>query len=331
MGSKAGTEGRTDVFYYKLENLTVITDPEHPLYDPRWELPLNEGLVESVKKYGIQQPLIVFADGGKTVIKDGHQRYKAGVEANRRLLADGGIEINAPCIFKRGETAKLLDVGVLANAFRTDDPPSVRANRVAAFLESGRSEEEIGRLFGLTVQQVKRYAALGDLDPLLMTALDRGETTLKVAVELAAVSRDEQVAKFEELREAGLVRGEDSQAAAMDMRRELEAEAKGNGNGATPPNGKPAKKKRGAKPIKGKALTRWIDQLDERIEQLPGKAPERADMQLVKEVLEMVAGDSKAAVPKFLLPIAPEKKAKKKRRPKQVEMELSTSEASADA
>jgi ParB family chromosome partitioning protein len=51
MGSKLyGAEGRGDVLNFKPEMLSVITDPKHPLYDERIELPVDEAMVLSIMR-----------------------------------------------------------------------------------------------------------------------------------------------------------------------------------------------------------------------------------------------------------------------------------------
>lgn len=42
--------------------LKFITDKKHRFYDPRIELPLNRELIESIKKFGVQQEIKVWKD-----------------------------------------------------------------------------------------------------------------------------------------------------------------------------------------------------------------------------------------------------------------------------
>ncbi len=49
---------RTDAFRIIPENLTLITDIMHPLYDSRVNDPLKPGFIDNIREYGIIVPIV---------------------------------------------------------------------------------------------------------------------------------------------------------------------------------------------------------------------------------------------------------------------------------
>ena len=65
------------------EQLILITDPNHPDYDPRVTRPINEERVQSILKFGVMVPVKVRKVVDGWVVVDGRGRVKDAVEANR--------------------------------------------------------------------------------------------------------------------------------------------------------------------------------------------------------------------------------------------------------
>lgn len=62
--------------------LTLITDPKHPLYDARVNLPVERSMVLDVAARGVFQPIGVRRVGEESVVLFGRQRVKAAIVAN---------------------------------------------------------------------------------------------------------------------------------------------------------------------------------------------------------------------------------------------------------
>ena len=58
-------------------DLRLIEDKDHPRYDPRVELDLDQGLVESINVHGVIEPVVAFKDGPHVEVLDGRQRVRA--------------------------------------------------------------------------------------------------------------------------------------------------------------------------------------------------------------------------------------------------------------
>lgn len=55
-----GACGKTNVLMFEPENLHIVTDKAHPLYDERVNLPIDEGMVLNIKELGVLEPIIVW-------------------------------------------------------------------------------------------------------------------------------------------------------------------------------------------------------------------------------------------------------------------------------
>lgn len=85
MGKKLtyGAVGRGDTLNFRPEDLKVITDAKHPLYDARVERPVDEAMVLSIMSLGIIEPLVIARDGESVYVVDGRQRRLNAIEANK--------------------------------------------------------------------------------------------------------------------------------------------------------------------------------------------------------------------------------------------------------
>jgi hypothetical protein len=79
-----GASGKTNVLV-RTENLHLVTDKTHPLYDERVHLPIDEGMVLNIMELGVLEPIIVWKDPetGLTCVVVGRQRVKHTLEANK--------------------------------------------------------------------------------------------------------------------------------------------------------------------------------------------------------------------------------------------------------
>lgn len=57
-----GASGKTNVLMFEPENLHLVTDRAHPLYDERIHLPINDAMVLNIMDQGVLEPIIVWKD-----------------------------------------------------------------------------------------------------------------------------------------------------------------------------------------------------------------------------------------------------------------------------
>src|SRR5581483_3579160 len=155
-----GAAGRGDLLMFEPEVLQVITDPKHPQYDPRVELPVDEALVLSIMELGVITPLAISRDGEDVYVTDRRRRHKAAIEANKRLKKLGRPLVQGPCVWKRGDDTRLFEISIAANELRKGDGAVERAKKMQRLVEAGRSEEQIALTFGVTAKTGKSALAL---------------------------------------------------------------------------------------------------------------------------------------------------------------------------
>jgi ParB family transcriptional regulator, chromosome partitioning protein len=192
--SKRGDYGDAKRGEYKLlwpEDLTIETDESAVLYDPRVHLKLDESLVRSMMRRGNKVPVNITPD--RRVI-DGRQRTKAGIEANKRLRAEGKEPIRLKCLVEGGEEADQLGLLILANELRQQNKPIAVARLLARFAECGRDEAECAETAGVSVATVKNMQALLSAHPDVIRAVESGKLKYGEAYKIARLPQAEQLA-----------------------------------------------------------------------------------------------------------------------------------------
>lgn len=200
-----GSTGKTNILTFLPEQLHLVTDPEHPLFDERVFLPVDEAMVLNIMELGVLQSIIVWKDpeSGKTLVVAGRQRVKAVLEANRRLAEKGKSPLLVPAVPRRGRTAHQVAGGMISeNEIRKPDTPMGRANKMVAALNQGRTEGELALLFGCSQAVVRDTLAIFDCTSTVKNALEAGSITLTHVKTLAKLAPEEQRSKVAELVEA---------------------------------------------------------------------------------------------------------------------------------
>ena len=197
---------------------------DHPLWDRRVLLPVDEALVLNMMVYGMIDPVKIRREGDIYVVVDGRQRLRACREANKRLLAEGKEGIRAKLLIERGDDAFMYGVMVSANENRQDDDIMVKAEKANTLMAMGKSMKETAVAFGVTEQAVRNWLAMLELSPEVKAKVKSGVIAASAAAKLAPLGRDEQIEALKEMEEAGTVTT--AQAAAQTRRRRARKEGK---------------------------------------------------------------------------------------------------------
>ncbi|MFF0089333.1 ParB/RepB/Spo0J family partition protein [Streptomyces canus] len=155
-------------------------------------------LANSIKEHGLLQPIVVrkIAEGGYELVA-GERRFRAnGLAGNitietKILLTEGDAEISAMDSFKKA---------MAENLNREDMLPLEEARGFKKVLdeEEGADPASVAKTFSKSVQYVNQRLALLNLRPEIQTAVDLGHIGTQAAVQVAALSRDNQKAVFED-------------------------------------------------------------------------------------------------------------------------------------
>ncbi len=246
MGEKTAVDApRSNMYMVMPEELTLVTEEGHPLFDPRVHLPLRESLVLNIKAHGVKEPILVRKNGDILEVVDGRQRVKHAIEANKRFRAEGCEQIRVRVIIERGDDATMAGIMVLTNENRMDDNPVAKAEKARKLIyDYGKSEADVAVVFGCTKQTLKMYLSLLDLCPAVRNAVERSEISATAASKLSKLHHDEQKEMLETMRSQGgpmtaaraerVTKGESAPPArTMRSRKEIEKALEGTFNPET--------------------------------------------------------------------------------------------------
>lgn len=208
MGKAALEARRGNHFFVDPKNITIIgldtsDGPEHPLYDERVKLPLEESTIRDFMIRGVLEPILVRKDGDAIEVIDGRQRVRHARAANERLAKEGSTLIEIPTLVKKGSDAELFGISISTNEHRRDDSPVVKAEKVRRYMAMGKNEQDASIAFGVSVQTIKNWGKLLDLDAKVLRAVDSGKISASSAWNLSGLSREEQLEALDKLYEGG--------------------------------------------------------------------------------------------------------------------------------
>ncbi|SMG00354.1 ParB/RepB/Spo0J family partition protein [Burkholderia singularis] len=196
-----GAIGKSNVLNFDPEDLVLITDPNHALFDRRALMPFDEATVLNIMAEGVTQSITITKDveTGKTIVVDGRRRVINAREANRRLVAMGLQPWRVPALPRRDGLAALTSIMVSANEIRRADSPINRAEKMARMRQQGRTNEEIGRSFGIKPESVDGQLRILDCCEAVRIAVESDEITATHALRLAKLPPERQREKVRAL------------------------------------------------------------------------------------------------------------------------------------
>jgi ParB family chromosome partitioning protein len=199
---------RLNAFGMDPEDLVVVgfdtkDGPEHPLYDERVNLPLEESMVCNLMVHGVLEPVLVRKNGDVAEVVAGRRRVLHAREANKRLKKQGSELLRVPCFVKRGDDGALMGVSISENEIRRDDVLSAKADKLRRYLATGKSEKDAAVAFGVSHQTIKNWGKLSDLSREVVKAIENGDVPASAGYSLAELPRDEQREKLAELLKSG--------------------------------------------------------------------------------------------------------------------------------
>lgn len=202
---------RLNAFAMDPADLTIIgldtkDGPEHPLYDERIHLPIDEAMVANIRAFGVIEPITVRKNGPAVEVVAGRQRVRHARLASERNVAEGLGPILVPCQSPMKATdIHAFGVMVSENTFRRDDDPMTRAKKASRMMALGATEADVAKTFGISKAQVRNLLSLLDLAPKVQKAVEAEKVPFTAAIQLADLPREAQVAKLDEMIASGAV------------------------------------------------------------------------------------------------------------------------------
>ena len=153
----------------------------------------SRAFLESVQRFGVITPIIVFDDGAKLRVADGRRRVAAARQAGLRAVPAK--------VYQAGSFIPDL-LAVVLNEQRRDNPVA-DFNAIQRLQRGGATEREIGEMTGMPLNRIRRRMKLGTLHPDLFAVLGQGKVSVTVAEACAALPAAHQANLLIRLRESG--------------------------------------------------------------------------------------------------------------------------------
>ena len=191
--------GKSQVFMVAPEDLTMITNEEHALYDPRVNEKPDPMMVANIKFNGVIEPIVIAKDGPKGIVVDGRRRVINALQANKELKKAGEPLIKIPCYVRKGNDASLAGAMISTNEQRKDDNPLSKAEKLERYLNTGGDEDSAMTHFGVSKATIKSWLRITDLAAPVKKAVADGRISASAAARLSALTKEEQAEKLKEL------------------------------------------------------------------------------------------------------------------------------------
>lgn len=149
-------------------------------------------LTETVKEWGILQPLLVkpTGAGNRYRLVAGHRRYKSAVEAGDLLV---------PCMIWNGDDGDIPLIQLIENTHRQSLSFADKAAALQKMTDIGQSYASVDREWGVPVGTTSRISRVAR-DPALASAINHGLIGESVAVELLEMHDDYSAPLYNALR-----------------------------------------------------------------------------------------------------------------------------------
>lgn len=176
-----------DETFCELELSALVPNPRNPRGAVNTAEQSFLDLVENVRAWGIQQPLVVTPAGGaKYRIVMGHRRFEAAKAAGLRA---------APTIIRRFENPEREEAAMLVeNIQRKDLTPMQEARAFKKrYLALNKDIHSVARELSLTQSYISQRLRLLRLDPAIQRMVDERKIGLTNALLLAALEPEKQI------------------------------------------------------------------------------------------------------------------------------------------
>ena len=154
----------------KIEHLKII-DIEPNRNQPRkvFDMDAIEELAESIKRYGVIQPIIVNKKEGYYEIVAGERRWRASKKA-------GLAEI--PCIIRNDDERKSKEIALIENIQREDLNPIEKAQGFKQLIDDyGLKQQELADMIGMNRSTIANCLRILNLDPRVIELALSGKLT----------------------------------------------------------------------------------------------------------------------------------------------------------
>jgi len=169
----------------KIQEIKLIDiEPDKSQARKKFDEDAIEELAESIKRYGIIQPIIVNKKDGYYQIVAGERRWRASKKA--------GLE-KIPCIVRDDDERKSKEISLIENIQREDLNPIEKAKGFRQLIdEYGLTQQELADIMGMNRSTVTNCLRILNLDPRVIDLALEGKLTEGHCRSLLAFEGDKQ-------------------------------------------------------------------------------------------------------------------------------------------
>ena len=169
----------------KIQEIKIIDiEPDKSQARKKFDEDAIEELSESIKRYGIIQPIIVNKKDGYYQIVAGERRWRASKKA--------GLE-KIPCIVRDDDERKSKEISLIENIQREDLNPIEKARGFRQLIdEYGLTQQELADIMGMNRSTVTNCLRILNLDPRVIDLALEGKLTEGHCRSLLAFEGDKQ-------------------------------------------------------------------------------------------------------------------------------------------
>jgi ParB/RepB/Spo0J family partition protein len=181
------------VEYRNANELKIVDEPKHPLFDERASEEPPQDFIENVEEFGVIEPVVI---NEEDEVVEGRKRVKTC-----RLL-----DLEVPCILVDHENQEAIMHS--ANIHRHGDKPSVLAKKAIRMLRrDSQSKQAVAKTFGKTVKQIENYIKFESLHSSVRKYVDKSFTgdqqglklTMSEALKWAGMPVNDQKSNLEDM------------------------------------------------------------------------------------------------------------------------------------
>ena len=194
------------------DELVLVTDPTHVLYDPSVNDAPPADMVEGMMELGVLEPILVRRNGTdpkarKAIVEvvDGRMRVKSCRLANKKLRALGQEPHLVECKLRKGlRDSQAESAMIAANEHRCLRSLVTRSEMMRRYLDHGHTDKQAKVYFGVNAREYKKVCDVMEMSDALKKALSDKKITLEIARTLSALPESKQAeALAGTLQEAG--------------------------------------------------------------------------------------------------------------------------------
>lgn len=166
---------------------TAIRDIRENPFQPRkvFDKESLQELAQSIKEYGILQPIILRKKGAKFEIVVGERRFRAAKLANLTVV---------PSVIRDFDDIKMMELAILENLQREDLTPIEEAEAYHSLMENlGLTQEELSKRLGKSRPHIANHVRLLTLPKDIQNLVNDGRLTMGHGRTLLGLKNKKQI------------------------------------------------------------------------------------------------------------------------------------------